>query len=217
MLEETKNACFRRMTIHILEDTLLAPQDTSTQELRLDAQRSSGRGSKDEMAWSCNNGGKGKKSKENDVDEICKKNTPKETKKEKGGADNSKYVSGRRRMKANKEGIILEGKTMQAVGGFFIFYLLVLIGLSVLLMFGISKMNRGMMLPWMICFGIVILFQLIFGLWLLGGYYIYLQSVTAALVDWIWMSYNFYCWLCVYSLYQIYDEMQSPNIELLYP
>nr|CAD7399710.1 unnamed protein product [Timema poppensis] len=129
MLEETKNACFRRMTIHILEDTLLAPQDTSTQELRLDAQR-----------------------------------------------------------------------TMQAVGGFFIFYLLVLIGLSVLLMFGISKMNRGMMLPWMICFGIVILFQLIFGLWLLGGYYIY-----------------FYCWLCVYSLYQIYDEMQSPNIELLYP
>nr|CAD7598373.1 unnamed protein product [Timema genevievae] len=107
--------------------------------------------------------------------------------------------------------------SMQAVGGFFIFYLLVLIGLSVLLMFGISKMNRGMMLPWMICFGIVILFQLIFGLWLLGGYYIYLQSVTAALVDWIWMSYNFYCWLCVYSLYQIYDEMQSPNIELLYP
>nr|CAD7261464.1 unnamed protein product [Timema shepardi] len=153
MLEETKNACFRRMTIHILEDTLLAPQDTSTQELRLDAQRSSG----------------------------------------------------------------LTPSTMQAVGGFFIFYLLVLIGLSVLLMFGISKMNRGMMLPWMICFGIVILFQLIFGLWLLGGYYIYLQSVTAALVDWIWMSYNFYCWLCVYSLYQIYDEMQSPNIELLYP
>ncbi|CAG2058005.1 unnamed protein product [Timema podura] len=156
-------------------------------------------GNQDETEWSCNKGGKGKKSKENDVDEISRKNTPKETKKERGGSDNSNYA------------------TMQAVGGFFIFYLLVLIGLSVLLMFGISKMNRGMMLPWMICFGIVILFQLIFGLWLLGGYYIYLQSVTAALVDWIWMSYNFYCWLCVYSLYQIYDEMQSPNIELLYP
>lgn len=107
--------------------------------------------------------------------------------------------------------------SMQAWGGFFIFYLLLLIAFSILMVFGIAKTNRGMMIPWLGCMSIVILFQLVFGLWLLGGYYIYLQSVIAALADWIWMAYNIYCWLCVYSQYQIFEEMQSPNIELLYP
>lgn len=107
--------------------------------------------------------------------------------------------------------------SMLGVGGFFIAYLLLLIAFSVCLVFGVLETNRGMMLPWMICFGIVIMFQLVFGLWLLGGYYIYLDSVMAALVDWLWMAYNAYCWTCVYSQYQIFKEMQSPNIELLYP
>jgi len=107
--------------------------------------------------------------------------------------------------------------SMQTWGGIFIFYFLLLIALSILMVFGIAKSNRGMMIPWLASMGIAILFQLVFGLWLLGGYYIYLQLVLAALIDWIWMAYNIYCWLCVYSQYQIFEEMQSPNIELLYP
>ncbi|XP_077300344.1 uncharacterized protein LOC143921092 [Arctopsyche grandis] len=107
--------------------------------------------------------------------------------------------------------------SLQVVGGIFIFFLVCLFFSSILMVVGINKMNRGMMLPWMILMFFVILLQLVFGLWLLGGYYIYLESVTAALVDWIWMSYNLYCWLCVYSQYQIIEEMQSPNIELLWP
>lgn len=107
--------------------------------------------------------------------------------------------------------------SMQTWGGIFIFYFLLLIAFSILMVIGIAKTTRGMMIPWLLCMAIGILFQLVFGLWLLGGYYIYLQSVLAALIDWLWMAYNVYCWLCVYSQYQIFEEMQSPNIELLYP
>lgn len=106
--------------------------------------------------------------------------------------------------------------SMQVWGGIFIFYFLILIVVSIVMVMGISKCNRGLLIPWLACMGLAILFQLIFGLWLLGGYYIYLQSVMAALIDWIWMAYNVYCWLCVYSQYQIFEEMQAPNIELLY-
>ncbi|XP_071443574.1 uncharacterized protein pasi1 [Hetaerina americana] len=105
----------------------------------------------------------------------------------------------------------------QGVGGFFIFYFLLLILFAALLIVGVTKGIRGYLIPWLVGFGIVILFQLVFGLWLIGGYYIYLQSVLVALVLWLWMAYNVYCWLVVYSEYQHIDEMQSPNIELLYP
>ena len=65
--------------------------------------------------------------------------------------------------------------SMKGVGGFFIFYLLLLIAFSILMVVGISKTTRGLMLPWLISFGLVCAFQLVFGLWLIGGYYIYVS------------------------------------------
>ncbi|XP_015511662.1 uncharacterized protein LOC124308514 [Neodiprion virginianus] len=107
--------------------------------------------------------------------------------------------------------------SMQIWGTFFILYFLGLIGASVLMVRGMHLGIRGMMIPWLSMWFIMCLFQLIFGLWLLGGYYIYLQGVFATLCNWLWMSYNIYCWLCVYSVWQILTELQSPNIELLWP
>ncbi|CAH0562381.1 unnamed protein product [Brassicogethes aeneus] len=107
--------------------------------------------------------------------------------------------------------------SMQVVGSLLIIYFILLSAFAILLCFGLGKMNRGMMLPWLITFGIACLFQLIFGLWLIGGYYIYLDAVLYAFIDWGWMAYNIYCWLVVYSQYQVFTKMQSPNIELLWP
>ncbi|CAH2095174.1 unnamed protein product [Euphydryas editha] len=105
--------------------------------------------------------------------------------------------------------------SLQVFGIIFIVVLVTLIVSSVLMVIGIKIWMRGLMLPWMFTMGLIIVFQLLFGLWLIGGYYIYLDATFAAFIDFLWMAYNIYCWLCVLSQYQIILEMQSPNIEIL--
>lgn len=107
--------------------------------------------------------------------------------------------------------------TMQLFGMVFVIYFLLWIGASVLMLFGISRMHRGMILPWLILMFLFVSFQAVYGIWLLYGYYIYLEVVVPTLLNWLWMAYNIYCFLCVYSQYQIIYLFQTPNIELLYP
>ncbi|XP_017783830.1 PREDICTED: uncharacterized protein LOC108567729 [Nicrophorus vespilloides] len=107
--------------------------------------------------------------------------------------------------------------SMQVIGGLLLVFFIFLIASACLLVMGVKIMNRGLMIPWITGFGLLIAFQLIFGLWLLGGYYIYLDSVLYTLVNWTWMAYNIYCWLVVYSQYKVVAQLQAPNIELLYP
>merc|ERR1712045_787166 len=52
-------------------------------------------------------------------------------------------------------------------------------------------------------------------IWLIFGYYIYLEGVFAALVDFAWMSYNIYCWFVVRNHYRNVKWFQSPDIEVL--
>ncbi|XP_047537730.1 uncharacterized protein LOC125071498 [Vanessa atalanta] len=105
--------------------------------------------------------------------------------------------------------------SLQVFGTIFIVILVVLFISSILMVIGVNIWMRGLMLPWMITMGLIIVFQLLFGLWLIGGYYIYLDATFAAFLDFLWMAYNIYCWLCVLSQYQIILDMQSPNIEIL--
>ncbi|KAH0956610.1 hypothetical protein HN011_005369 [Eciton burchellii] len=107
--------------------------------------------------------------------------------------------------------------SMQVVGGVLIVYLLLLIVSALLMVHGVREGVRGWLLPWLVGWFIVCAFQLVFGLWLLGGYYIYLDSVFATLCNWLWMSYHIYFWLVVLSMYREFAKLQSPNIELLWP
>lgn len=66
---------------------------------------------------------------------------------------------------------------MQIGGGFMIFYFVLLIISSGLMMHGLKEGIRGWLLPWLILWFIVCLFQLVFGLWLVGGYYIYVSFI----------------------------------------
>ena len=53
-----------------------------------------------------------------------------------------------------------------------------------------------------------------FGLWLLFGYYIYLEMVFAALCDFIWMSLNIYCILVV--RYKFINYAAITSLDQLY-
>lgn len=66
---------------------------------------------------------------------------------------------------------------LQAVGGFFIVYFFLMIVSARCILIGINERVRGWLLPWLITWFIFCAFQLVFGLWLLGGYYIYVSAI----------------------------------------
>ena len=107
----------------------------------------------------------------------------------------------------------MKSGTLQGSGGVTICYFLVLILLSILLLVGVRKEIRGLMLPWLYTSNVAILFQIMYGLWMVFGYYIYLEMVFAALCNWTWMGLNIYCIWVVKSHLRNVERKQSPDIE----
>lgn len=66
--------------------------------------------------------------------------------------------------------------SMQFWGGIYVFFFLLLIVSSYLIYFGIKIRTRGWLLPWLIQMGMIIIFQLLWGVWQLYGYYIYVSG-----------------------------------------
>jgi len=104
----------------------------------------------------------------------------------------------------------------QSAGTFMIFFFVVFIICSIMLVQAARKDYRGLFFPWMITMLTFCLFLAGYGMWLLIDYYI-LWNAFAVICIWLWMAFNIYCLLCVYSQYQIVTEMQSRHIELVYP
>ena len=104
---------------------------------------------------------------------------------------------------------------ISGAGGFTVFYFALLSLLSILLLIGVRTNIRGLFLPWIVAMYIVVLFQAMFGLWLIFGYYIYLEVVFAALCDWVWMGLHIYCIEVVRSHLMNVKNLQSPDIEYL--
>ena len=61
---------------------------------------------------------------------------------------------------------------MQSVGAIAILFCLAFIICSFMLVQGVRKEYRGLFFPWMICMTLVVLFQAVYGLWIIIGYYI---------------------------------------------
>ena len=85
--------------------------------------------------------------------------------------------------------------------------------LSILLIFGVKRDIRGLMLPWVYASYVAILFQAMYGLWMVFGYYIYLEMVFSALCNFTWMGLNIYCIMVVKSHVRNVKLFQSPDIE----
>lgn len=102
-------------------------------------------------------------------------------------------------------------KAMQSAGAFVIFFCLIFIICSGVLVQGVRKEYRGLFFPWMTCMGLVIFFQAVYGLWIIIGYYIVslrnfamvvirklnhiiccfqLWNVFVSICNWLWMAAN---------------------------
>lgn len=80
--------------------------------------------------------------------------------------------------------------SLQFYGSITIWFLIYMIISACFLIHGVVRSLRGFLLPWLFGMGLIILFQFCWPIWLLYGYYIYIEVVIPAIIYWLWAAYN---------------------------
>lgn len=106
--------------------------------------------------------------------------------------------------------------TMKGAGGFMIVFYMCYIVFSVLMVEGIRREHRGLILPWLSQNFLYILMIIAFALWLQASYYHYLLSVLWTCIYLLFAAAHVYMYRCVKSQYEVIKISQAPNIVQLY-
>jgi len=106
--------------------------------------------------------------------------------------------------------------TMKPAGGFLIVSYLLYILFSGLLVLGVKRYHRGLMLPWLITNMLYILSLVAFAIWLQASYYHNLASVLWTLLYLLYCGVHCYMHRCVSAQYSIVKAYHAPNIMQLY-
>uniref|UniRef100_T1JHY9 MARVEL domain-containing protein n=1 Tax=Strigamia maritima TaxID=126957 RepID=T1JHY9_STRMM len=102
-------------------------------------------------------------------------------------------------------------------GGIFIFYFIILGIFSLLLIAGTRRDYRGFLLPYLVWLAVLICYTVSLGIWFSARYYTYPISTWSSIMSWFFSCLIIYCWLCVFSQYQVLKEYQTGNVVVLYP
>lgn len=105
---------------------------------------------------------------------------------------------------------------MKGAGGFMIVFYMCYIVFSVLMVEGIRREHRGLILPWLSQNFLYILMIIAFALWLQASYYHYLLSVLWTCIYLLFAAAHVYMYRCVKSQYEVIKMSQAPNIVQLY-
>ncbi|KAA0202798.1 hypothetical protein HAZT_HAZT008654 [Hyalella azteca] len=105
---------------------------------------------------------------------------------------------------------------MKSAGGFMIFFYLVYIVSSILMVRGVLNYHRGLMLPWLIQNLLYILAIIAFAIWLQASYYHNLLSVLWCLIWLIFAAVHIYMHRCVRAHYDVIKDMNAADILQIY-
>jgi len=106
--------------------------------------------------------------------------------------------------------------TMKPAGGFLLGYYILFILFSGMMVLGVKRYHRGLILPWLTINMLYVLSLVAFAIWLQASYYHNLLSVLWTLLYLMYCGVHVYMHRCVRAQYEIIKSYHAPNIMQLY-